>query len=131
LKKSLFYIILLIASVGLYSTYGLVRNEWLDGNICPKLIGIPACYIIFGCFSLAIISHLEILKDRSRLFWLGVLPALAIASYGSLGELFGFASCPKTTGGIPMCYISFGIFGSLAFLKLLILKLKLQIHQPK
>ncbi len=119
-KKSFSVLILLIAAVGLYGSFGLVQNEWINGDICPKLLGIPACYIIFGCFSLAIISQLNILRDRSWLFWIGVLPALSIASYGSLGELVGFASCPKTSGGIPMCFISFGFFGSLALLKLLL-----------
>jgi len=117
LKQSLYSAILIIALVGLYGTYGLVRVEWLTGNACPKLLGIPACYIIVSCFALAIISHLGFLKDKRRIFWLGVLPALAIASYGSMGELFNFASCPKTSGGIPMCYISLAMFGSLAFLK--------------
>ena len=120
LSKFLYTLILLLCFVGLYGTFGLVRNEYLNGDVCPKILSIPACYIIFICFAAALISHLNLIKDGSILFWIGVLPALSIASYGSLGELVGFASCPKTSGGIPMCFISFGFFGSLALLKLLL-----------
>jgi hypothetical protein len=87
-------------------------------------MGMPACYIILACFTLIIVSSLNIVKDKNILYWLGAVPALAIASYGSLGVLFGFAACPRTSSGIPMCFLSFGFFGSLALLKIFLVRLK-------
>ena len=110
--------IFILVSFSIYGTFGLVKNEWINGNICPRLLGIPACYIIMGCFLLAFIGNLSP-KKLGFLFYIGVLPALSIATYGSLGELFGFAECPKTSSGTPMCFISFSIFFSLLILKLL------------
>jgi uncharacterized membrane protein len=45
--------------------------------------------------------------------------ALAIATYATIGQLFGKVQCPKMESGFPMCYISFGIFFSLVVLKFL------------
>ena len=119
-SKAIIYIILFI---GLYGTIGLAKKEYLIGNICPKLLGIPACYIILTCFLLALISHIGYLKDQWKIYWIGILTALSLATYGTLGELFNFAECPKTDGGIPMCFISFAIFSSLALFKIIEWKL--------
>ncbi len=106
-------IVLLATYIGIIP---LVKTEYLNGDICPRIVGIPACYIILVCLLLVTIG-INIPNGKWRLmFYLGVLPALVIASYGSLGQLVGFAECPKTSSGIPMCYISFGIFSTLFIL---------------
>lgn len=28
----------------------LSKNDWKKKSVCPKLMGIPACYIVFGFF---------------------------------------------------------------------------------
>ncbi len=122
-SKFFFYGILMILLFGMYGTSGLVMRELEIGNGCPKLFGIPACYIIMLCFLLAFLSHVKVIKDKSKMFFIGVLIALSIASYGSIGQLMGFAECPKTTNGIPMCYLSFVLFSSLFVLKFLHIRL--------
>jgi len=109
-------LIWLISLIGLYGTFGLVQNELTTGDICPKIMGIPACFIIFACFLLVLLGHSSILKKWSWVYFIGVGVALSIASYGSLGELLGFAECPKTSDGIPMCFLSFGLFLALLLL---------------
>lgn len=56
-------------------------------------------------------------KDKSRLYFLGIVTALSIAVLGSVGNLAGYVECPKTEGGTPMCYLSFLLFLSLLLLK--------------
>jgi len=113
-----FTVIIAILLFTLYGMYPLVSNEWTQGNICPKIIGIPACYIVFLCFSLGLIFHLIPVKNNYKiyLFFIGI--NTLIASVGSIGEWTGLTECPRTSGGIPMCYISLGICLSLITLKL-------------
>lgn len=118
IPKLLFGLILLGILFGLYGTYGLVAHEFEVGHICPRILSIPACYIILGCFLLMLVSHLPLLPDHNVLYYLGSGIAVSIATFGSVSQLSGSMECPKTSGGIPMCFISFGIFATLIALKL-------------
>ena len=58
MKNALYILIIAILAFAIYGSFGLVMNEWEVGNICPKIVGIPACYIVLACFSLALIGQL-------------------------------------------------------------------------
>lgn len=58
-------------------------------------------------------------KRSLSLFSLAITPVIAFAMYGTIGEVFGFAECPRTDSGIPMCFLSLGISGTLAILKIM------------
>lgn len=121
--KTLFYwLVILIASFAIYGSFGLVMNEWEIGNICPKILGIPACYIVWICFVLALIGHL-IPKEKGKwmfFFFIGIVTL--IATTGTVGELTGMTKCPRTEGGTPMCFISLTICLSLLISKTIQLK---------
>ncbi len=117
MKQVLFWLIILIASFAIYGSFGLSMNDWKIGNICPKILGIPACYIVLTCFTIALVAHL-IPHSKSKwmyFFFIGVVTL--IASTGTFGELTGLAKCPRTAGGTPMCFISLAICLSLLILK--------------
>ncbi len=118
-QKVAYWLIWGILAIGVLGSWELVESEWGHGNICPKILGIPACYLIFSCFILAVISHSNLFRDRNWLYCIGVGTALSIATFGTVGQLIGYLECPKTDGGTPMCFLSFGIFASLLVLKLL------------
>ena len=112
--KNIFYI--LIIAILLFAIYGssdLVMNEWEVGDICPKILGIPACYIVLFCFSTALVGHLLPSLNGNWIFFLFVGIVTLIASTGTIGELTNTAKCPRTAGGTPMCFISLAICLSL------------------
>ena len=111
-----------IILVGLSGTFPLVQSDFREGNICPKIMGIPACYIILSCLAFAIVSHTNLFKDKNRLYFIGVLTALSIATIGTIGNIFGYVECPKTMDGTPLCYLSFVLFSSLLITKWGLLK---------
>jgi hypothetical protein len=123
-QRILYILVWSIILIGLSGTIPLVSKEYLNGNVCPKIIGIPACYIILSCLVLAIISHSKIIRDKNRLYFIGVVLALSIATFGSVGNILEYVECPKTEGGIPMCYLSFLIFFGLFLSKIIIIKIK-------
>jgi hypothetical protein len=107
---------------GIYGTGSLGLTEFHHSGTCPKIGIIPACYIIFICLILPFVTH--ILNKGKVLYFVFTSLALAIATYGTVGQLLGNVQCPKTTNGLPMCYISFVLFTSLIILKKIHLKTK-------
>ncbi len=122
MKLLLQFLIILIAFVATYGTFGLVINEWAVGDICPKIMGIPACYIVFFCFAAALISSLIPNAKAKWIYFVFVGIVTIIATTGTIGELTGVSKCPRTDSGIPMCYISLGICLSLLILKMAVIR---------
>ena len=112
--KNIFYVLIIsILLFAIYGSTGLSMNDWEVGDICPKILGIPACYIVLACFSAALIGHLIPHSSGNWIFFLFVGVVTLIASTGTIGELTDTAKCPRTAGGTPMCFISLAICLSL------------------
>ena len=108
IKTLLYWIVILVAAIAIYGTYGLALNEWDIGDICPKILGVPACYIVLICFAGGLLSHLFIKSKHTAYFiFIGIVTTIALS--GTIGELTGLAECPRTSSGIPMCFLSLGI----------------------
>ena len=122
MKNILYWLIILIAGFAIYGTTGLVIDEWQVGNICPKIIGIPACYIVLVCFTGALIAHLLPATKGKWMYFFFVGIVTMIASTGTFGELTETAKCPRTAGGTPMCFISLAICLSLLASKFALLR---------
>lgn len=105
--NTLILILLISAFLGLLN---LVLDEFNNGNVCPKLLEIPACYIIFGFVILAFFAHFT---KNTKLFFVAASVPFIIAVIASTMQFFGNAECPKTGSGIPMCYLSFLFFGAI------------------
>ena len=120
-KKTIYYIIIILLSIGLIGAGDLVINEIKTGSGCPKLLHIPMCIIIFICFAIPLVVHLS--KKRAVLYFIFTGIAGCIALAASIMQFMGNAQCPKTTSGTPMCYYSLFLFSSLLFLKMYHFKL--------
>gem|GEM_PF-4978718 len=48
-----------------------------------------------------------------------IAPPFLIALYASIMQASQFAQCPKTDGGIAMCYLSLSIFGSIIAIQII------------
>lgn len=111
---------LLVWTVLLFGLYGAGQLSWANfqspEGICPKLLGLPACYVILSCLLLAAGSHLLAYNPT---YWLATGFAASIAVVGTVGELSGTLSCPRTGSGTPMCFLSLAMFASLMVLKVL------------
>ena len=114
------YILYLIFLFGIYGAGTLSYKEFAYGNICPKIVNIPACYIILACLVIPLIIHL--VKGSNSIYFMVAGLAWSIATYGSIMQISGIIECPKTDGGTPMCYISFAMFSLLILLKAIDLK---------
>ncbi|MCL5128145.1 hypothetical protein [Algibacter sp. L4_22] len=116
LKRIAYYAILGILIIGVYGAGGLVVEEFKTGEGCPKIMGIPMCLVILFCFLVPLIVHL--LKKKNVLYFLFTGLAGSIALMASVMQFLGYAECPKTASGTPMCYYSLLLFSSLIVLKI-------------
>jgi len=108
MTKSRIYniLIFLVLGIAIFGTFPLVMNEYEVGNLCPTIVGIPACYIVLTCFIVGLVSHA--LRRYSIYFvFIGIVAIIAVI--GTVGDLTGVMKCPRTDSGIPMCYISLTI----------------------
>lgn len=121
--KPLIFLLLIIFAIGVFGTGNLAYSEFTQHYICPVLLGIPACYIIFICFVIPFISHFYSKNNVVYFVFSGF--AFIVALVASIMQFSGLAVCPKTNNGTPMCYYSLLLFTSLIILKLQLIKKKL------
>lgn len=117
MKKILFYIVTALLIFGLWGAATLSYGEFSGTGGCPHLGVIPACYIVFICFLIPLITH--IFGRRNSLFYLCSGFAFLLATFASVGQLSDAVQCPKTESGVPMCYISFFLFLAIISLKII------------
>jgi len=111
-------VISLVIAVGFIGVVPLVIRQISEGSICPKIAGIPACYIILGCLTLAALAHFKVMPKPQLFYFIGISIPLAIAIFGTIGHINGFAKCPVGGDGVPMCYYSLALFATLLLIKI-------------
>ena len=107
---SIWYIgIIALLGFAIFGSGSLAMSEYTKGNVCPKIFNIPACYLVLLFFLMGFLTHFSKSKLSLILFFtlISMLGILALA--GAIGELTGSGKCPRTSGGMPMCYISLAI----------------------
>ena len=121
MKQIIFFAIIVILLFSIYGSFNLSMVDFHKKDVCPKVLGIPACYIVFVFFLLAAIVHLMSWgkTNSGMLIYYGLIAVpFLLALGGTLTELSGTVICPRTPGGTPMCFISLGICSTLLLLKI-------------
>ncbi len=112
-------LILLVFVVGIVGSSELVWTEIILQDVCPKFVGVPVCYIIFFCLIIPLTAHVLSFKNIIYFIFTGI--AFLIAFSASFLKVFGNGVCPKSVGGIPLCFYSLAIFTLLLLLKIMLL----------
>lgn len=117
IKKITRFSIYILFIIWIFGSWSLALDEFSEWHICPTLLNIPACYIIFLCFIVLLV--LFIFKKDIYFYTVAFFP-ISVALYGTISQIFWNIECPKTESWIPMCFISLWLFGSLCLCKYLI-----------
>ena len=118
MKIILFFLIVGILLFTIYGSLNLSITDFQKKDVCPKVLGIPACYIVFLFFALAMLAHVLKGPFQSDWWYYGfMLVPFLLALSGTLAELSGKVVCPRTPRGTPMCFISLGFCTLLILLK--------------
>ncbi len=112
----MYYIIIFLLLFVIYGSFMLSRKDYRKKNVCPKVVGIPACYLVFIFFAGTLMVHL--LNVETPYWYYGFIAVpFFLALTGTLTEMSGKVICPRTPGGTPMCFLSLGFCTALIALK--------------
>jgi len=99
-----------VLGFAIYKAFELSREEWSGSGFCPAIGFVPACYLVLAGFTMALIGHiLNWRYQELKLFVVGLGIPTVLAMMGTVGQILGFIECPKTSDGIPMCFISLSL----------------------
>lgn len=116
--KTVFSIVILLLLV--YAAYGALNlslEDYRVKDVCPKILGIPACYLVF--LSFALLVPIQLIRAKNLYFLLVLAFPLLLALGASGMELAGIEVCPRNAAGTPMCYFSLAFCTTVLVLKLL------------
>jgi hypothetical protein len=102
-NKIVLFIFLVISLLGFLGGFFISYKNIIYGNACPNIWIIPACYIVTIGYALMIFASI---KKQYKIFFTGWVPVFILAFFGSVMELLGNDTCPKSAAGIPMCFYS-------------------------
>jgi len=113
----MFYLIIAIILFAIYGSGQLSLHDWKKKNVCPKILNIPACYIVFALFVIGGLVHVLPAHLNQTVYFISIGIIAAIALKGTVTELTGTQICPRASNGTPMCYYSLALSGGLIILK--------------
>ena len=74
---------------------------------CPDLADIPICYLVgIGYTSMLAAQFASPGKLKNRLFYPAWALVFLIAVLGTGSEIAVGNVCPRSSGGVPLCYVS-------------------------
>jgi hypothetical protein len=107
-KITLKLIVLIGIAAGLYGAAIVSFETISQEKICPKVLGIHACYIVFIGYLWMLITVLWPAK-KITFFLIGWMPVFLLALSASVLELMYSNICPQSKAGIPLCFLSLGL----------------------
>lgn len=110
-------VLLALLGVGFYGGVSVSYLTVTGIAPCPEVANIPACFIVTIGYLLMLIATLFNKKYNSKwIFIVGWTPVVLLAVVGSALELNQGNICPKSSAGLPLCYVSLGFAITLATL---------------
>ncbi len=103
MNKIIFILFLSIGFLGFLGGFFISYKNIIYGDACPNLWILPACYLVTIGYALMLLASF---KKKNKIFFTGWIPVFLLAFFGSVMEILGFETRPKTSTGIPMCFFS-------------------------
>ncbi len=111
--------IMIISFIGILFGVWLISMDVKSPGFCPKVLFIPACYLVSIAFFLVYSSSYFLNKKTSDMFfYIGNVLGLVLAVWFSFAQIINLQECPKLLN-IPLCYVSFFTFLFLLVLHLI------------
>jgi hypothetical protein len=103
-----------LAAVGISGVAPIAFHQLIGEKACPSLGPAPACYVVLLGYGLIAVSALLVGRNRLLAFLVGWIPLFMLALTGSGLEVLGQQACPRSSDGIPACFMSFALLALLA-----------------
>lgn len=99
----------LLALIGLAGVLPVSLAELSSESDCPHLGAIPACYLVNVAYVTMLITALNRRFWSLWYFFAGWALVFILAATGSVLEILGYGTCPRTGSETPMCFLSLGL----------------------
>lgn len=114
-----------LLGVGLYGALSVSYTTITGTSPCPSIAGIPACFIVLAGYSLMLLAtFITQTKKSTWFFFTGWAPVFLLAFVGSIFEIGNGDTCPKSSSGLALCYVSLTFAIAVIVLYFTIRKLK-------
>lgn len=103
----------IISTIGMLTSIYLSVNEIFNPGYCPRILNIPACFIVLVLFILTILFNY---KSMDKAYYIVTTIGLLMGIYFSYLNIFSDKVCPVIFK-VPLCYVSVLTFSLLIYLK--------------
>lgn len=79
------------------------------GAGCPMIGPLPACYVVTLAYGAMTVAGIIWWRVALWVFLVGAVPVISLAVVGTVSELSGVPTCPRSAAGMPLCYASLAV----------------------
>ncbi len=121
------FILFALLATGLYGAASVSYTTITGVAPCPTVGFIPACFVVFIGYLFMLIATILMISRRplNKLFLIGWVPVFLLAFIGSIFEISNGSTCPKSSSGLALCYVSLIFTIIIAMSYLFLAKLKI------
>ena len=106
LKKIVQVVLWGLVLFGLYGGLNVSYLNWNNSGSCPYISIVPICYVVTIGYTLAMVG---LVYSKRFLFLTGWGVFALIALLGTAFELNTGLTCPRSSFGTPLCYLSLAL----------------------
>jgi len=117
------------AVIGVAGAAPIAWQQFTGVKACPAIVTVPACNVVLLGYVLMAISAFLMSRARTITFFTAWAPLFLLALIGSGLELVSQDTCPRTSGGVPMCFLSLGLLTLLVLIFLSISRINTLFHE--
>ena len=105
MQNALKIILIGLIFLGLYGAVKVSYTTFSGGKPCPSIAGFYICYLVLFGYCLMVIGHF-LRPCKKTVFYIGWFIVFLIALLGTTFEITQGNTCPQSSSGWPLCYVS-------------------------
>ncbi len=94
-----------LLAFGLYGALKVSYSTWTGDSPCPTVAGVYICYVVLTGYLMMVVTQF-LTSFKAVIFYLGWIIVFGIALLGTSLEISQGNTCPKSSSGLPLCYVS-------------------------
>ena len=94
-----------LLALGLYGALNVSYSTITNESPCPSVAGVYICYVVLVGYLMMVAAQF-IKPYKIVVFYIGWIIVFAIALLGTGLEILQGNTCPQSSSGLPLCYVS-------------------------
>ena len=94
-----------LLALGLYGALKVSYSTWTNDSPCPSVAGVYICYVVLTGYLMMVVTQF-LTSFKVLIFYMGWIIVFGIALLGTTLEISQGNTCPQSSSGLPLCYVS-------------------------